>query len=65
MEPQRAITRPKSQKLHFFPKTHPQDAISRFGALWGTVAEDAGLSRFLPLRAISSYGALWLFPENY
>jgi hypothetical protein len=64
-QPLRAITPPKPQNLHFFPRMHPQDAISLFGALWGGVAENIGPSRLLPLRAISRYGALWLFPENY
>jgi hypothetical protein len=48
-----------------FLENPPQEAISRFGPLWGGVAENAGQSRLLPLWAISQFGPLWLFPENY
>jgi hypothetical protein len=63
--PHRAITRLKPQNLHFSPRMHPQGAISLFGPLWGGVAENAGLMRFLPLWAISPFGPLWLFLEDY
>jgi hypothetical protein len=63
--PHRAITRLKPQNLHFSPRMHPQGAISLFGPLWGVAAEYARPLRFLPLRAISSFGTLWLFPEDY
>jgi hypothetical protein len=63
--PHRAITRPKPQKLHFFPRMHHRRPSLYLAPCGGGVAENAGQSRFLPLWAISSYGPLWLFPENY
>jgi hypothetical protein len=48
----------QTPKPALFPENPPQEAISLFGPLWGGVAENAGLSRFLPLRAISRFGPL-------
>jgi hypothetical protein len=52
-------------KITVFLERQPQDAISPNGALWGVLPENARLSRFFPLRAISPYGALCQFPESY
>jgi hypothetical protein len=48
----------QTPKSALFPEIPPQEAISLFGPLWGGVAENAGLSRLLPLWAISSFGPL-------
>jgi hypothetical protein len=46
-------------KTTVFLGRQAQDAISLFGALWGSGEKNARLSGFLPLRAISTFGALW------
>jgi hypothetical protein len=43
-------------KPALFPENPPQEAISLFGPLWGGVAENTRLSRFLPQRANSQFG---------
>jgi hypothetical protein len=50
------ITRPECRKSRFFSRTHPQEAISLFWPPVGEVAENARLSCFFPLWAISPFG---------
>jgi hypothetical protein len=54
----------QTPKPALFPENPPQEAISLFGPLWSGVAENARLSRFLPLRAIARFGPVCL-PRPY